>query len=111
MHNFKNIPKTLAMCHQHYMCLQLVDKEGYLRPQAEFSSGMSHVCSVKCVSHTVSLLSFIFLASETAMMVGSLEHPEDGIGAAPELSQDTVVHKYVQTVVKVHNIEVVVGFN
>ena len=41
IHNFKNVPKTLALRHQNYMCVQLLDKDGYLRPQVETSSGMS----------------------------------------------------------------------
>ena len=37
--NFKNIPKTLASRHQHYMCYQMLDSTTYLRQPISHTGG------------------------------------------------------------------------
>ena len=37
--NFKNMPKTLAGRHQHYMCYQMIDPTKYMKPQVSYTRG------------------------------------------------------------------------
>ena len=39
LRNFKNIPKTLAYRHQHYMCYQMLDPAGYIAKSVSYMAG------------------------------------------------------------------------
>ena len=68
IHNFKNVPKTLAMRHQHYMCLQLLDKDSYLRPQVETSSGMS-LMFARYIMHFIKIVYLTYLRNHDVSCV------------------------------------------
>ena len=60
LHNFKNLPKTLASRHQSYMCYEMLESTKYLRHNAQYTGGKNkNKCSnlnSKC--HSFSFLSF-----------------------------------------------------
>ena len=40
LNNFKNISKTLASRHQHYMCYQMMNPSAYMRNQITYTGGI-----------------------------------------------------------------------
>ena len=42
LRNFKNVAKTLAARHQHYMCYQMINAESFLRQPMEHTGGKTN---------------------------------------------------------------------
>jgi len=45
MGNFKNISKTLAGRHQHYMCYEMINPSSYMANRTTYTGGTVHVCT------------------------------------------------------------------
>ena len=83
IHNFKNVPKTVALRHQNYMCLHLYNKKTYLQASHEYSSGID-------VLYPITFNTPLTLGNPVT--VGSLEFSEQLLIAVSELTEDSIVH-------------------
>ena len=79
--NFKNIPKTLAARHPHYMCYQMLESEKYLRHQDTCTGS-------QCTYIQVQVALFILLTA-SSISIEDFEFSEEITHSLPELSLDT----------------------
>ena len=85
--NFKNIPKTMALRHQHFMCYQLIGNT-YLKPSPAYHGGNATTTTIIIQYHTV-------FAGKPVKVAAVSDYALHIKLAAMELSDDSVLQRYI----------------